>query len=126
MKHIMQRDLTYSIGVIARFLCAEYYTKDEIKALMLYLAQVGDVEAPETLLSSIASLSGQHEETIMTIAEALEQKGRREAYREAYLESKKAALETARELKAAGMSIETIKQVLRAFSLTDDDLQQLH
>lgn len=126
-KHIRQRDLVELINQVAALLLAGYTSEKQVRTLMNYMFQVGETEHPEALLTQLASQVPQHGDTLMTIAEQLEQKGlqkgRIEGMRLGEAKGRQeAVLEMARNMLAKGIDAETILSVT---GLTAADLEQV-
>jgi conserved hypothetical protein (putative transposase or invertase) len=75
-KHIRQRDLCGLLEQLVTLLLLGYTTETQLKALVNYMFQYGNTENCSALLEKLAQRTPQHKETLMTIAEQLEQKGR--------------------------------------------------
>ena len=58
-----------------------YTTETQLKALVSYMFVEGNTENCSALLEKLAQRAPKHRETLMTIAEQLEQKGREEGQR---------------------------------------------
>ena len=126
-KHIRQRDLVELINQVAALLLAGYTTEKQVRTLMNYMFQVGETEYPEALLTQLASQVPQHGDTLMTIAEQLEQKGLQKGLQTGRMEGRvegrqEALLEMARNMLAKGIDAETILSVT---GLTAADLEQV-
>lgn len=130
-KHIRQRDLVELINQVAALLLAGYTSEKQVRTLMNYMLQVGETEHPEALLTQLASQVPQHGDTLMTIAEQLEQKGLQKGRMEGMQlgEAKgrqegrqEAVFEMARNMLAKGIDAETILSVT---GLTTADLERV-
>ncbi|MGL5266858.1 MAG: Rpn family recombination-promoting nuclease/putative transposase [Plesiomonas shigelloides] len=130
-KHIRQRDLVELINQVAALLLAGYTSEKQVRTLMNYMFQVGETEYPEALLTQLASQVPQHGDTLMTIAEQLEQKGLQKGRMEGRMEGmqlgeakgrQEAVLEMARNMLAKGIDAETILSVT---GLTAADLERV-
>ncbi|ATI65979.1 Rpn family recombination-promoting nuclease/putative transposase [Edwardsiella tarda] len=130
-KHIRQRDLAELLNQVVTLLLAGYTTEKQVRSLMNYMFQVGETQNPEALLTTLASQVPQHGDTLMTIAEQLEQKGmqkgmqqgRQEGRVEGLVEGRQEAQrEMARNMLAIGIDHATIMQVT---GLTAAELEQV-
>ncbi|WP_413465846.1 Rpn family recombination-promoting nuclease/putative transposase [Plesiomonas shigelloides] len=123
-KHIRQRDLVELINQVAALLLEGYTNEKQVRTLMNYMFLVGETDHPEALLTQLASQVPQHGDTLMTIAEQLEQKGLQKGRMEGMQlgEAKgrqKAVREMARNMLAKGIDIETISSIT---GMTTDEL----
>ena len=131
-KHICQRDLAELIHQVATLLLEGYTNEKQVRTLLHYMFQVGETEHPDTLLTQLASQVPQHGDTLMTIAEQLEQKGLQKGRMEGRMEGmqlgeakgrqegrQEAVREMARNMLAKGIDIETISSVT---GMTADEL----
>ncbi|EMF7823976.1 TPA: Rpn family recombination-promoting nuclease/putative transposase [Yersinia enterocolitica] len=118
-KHIRQRELSELSDQLVMVIASGYTTEDQLKAAINYIIQVGDTANPEAFLRSLAHRLPQHEESLMTIAQKLEQKG--EARGEAIGE-KNATLKIARTMLANGLDRAT---VMKMTGLSDKELAQI-
>ncbi|HDL7822884.1 TPA: Rpn family recombination-promoting nuclease/putative transposase [Yersinia enterocolitica] len=114
-KHIRQRDLAELLDQLVMLIASGYTTEDQLKAAINYIIQVGDTAEPEAFLRSLANRLPQHEESLMTIAQKLEQKG--EARGE-----KNATLKIARTMLANGLDRAT---VMKMTGLREEELAQI-
>ncbi|EKN3838385.1 Rpn family recombination-promoting nuclease/putative transposase, partial [Yersinia enterocolitica] len=114
-KHIRQRDLAELLDQLVMLIASGYTTEDQLKAAINYIIQVGETAEPEALIRSMAQRLPQHEESLMTIAQKLEQKG--EARGE-----KNATLKIARTMLANGLDRAT---VMRMTGLREEELAQI-
>ncbi|UYW75356.1 Rpn family recombination-promoting nuclease/putative transposase [Pseudocitrobacter faecalis] len=80
-KHIRQRDLSGLLEQLVTLLLLGYTTETQLKALVSYMFVEGNTENCSALLEKLAQRAPKHRETLMTIAEQLEQKGREEGQR---------------------------------------------
>lgn len=87
-KHIRLRDLAELMEQLVTLLPMGYTTHDQLKTLLNYMVQAGNSRDPETFIRQLAHRSAEHKETLMTIAEYLEQKGRERGRCEGHLEGK--------------------------------------
>ncbi|HDL7089127.1 TPA: Rpn family recombination-promoting nuclease/putative transposase [Yersinia enterocolitica] len=118
-KHIRQRELSELSDQLVMVIASGYTTEDQLKAAINYIIQVGDTADPEAFLRSLANRLPQHEESLMTIAQKLEQKG--EARGEAN-GLKKGKLEIARTMFANGLDRAT---VMKMTGLSEEELAQI-
>ncbi|WP_194207923.1 Rpn family recombination-promoting nuclease/putative transposase [Superficieibacter sp. 1612_C1] len=122
-KHIRQRDLAGLLEQLVTLLLPGYTTHRQLVTLFNYIGQYGSTLDAGTFFRQLARRLPQHEETLMTIAEQLEQKGREEGREEGHKEGRRAeALRIARNLLRDGVGQES---VLRATGLSTSDLQRL-
>ena len=77
-KHIRHRDIMELVEPLVTLLLTDYTTDKQVQSLMSYLLQVGETDNLEALITTLASSVPKHEETLMTIAEQLQAKGRKE------------------------------------------------
>ncbi|CDT74128.1 conserved hypothetical protein [Vibrio coralliirubri] len=96
---------------LVTLLLTDYTTDKQIQSLMSYLLQVGETNNLEVLITSLASSVPKHEDTLMTIAEQLRQKGRQETLNE-----------MARKMMLNGLDQQTIMAVTE---MSKDELAQL-
>ncbi|EKN6164685.1 Rpn family recombination-promoting nuclease/putative transposase [Yersinia enterocolitica] len=114
-KHIRQRELSELSDQLVMVIASGYTTEDQLKAAINYIIQVGDTADPEAFLRSLANRLPQHEESLMTIAQKLEQKGEANGL-------KKGKLEVARTMFANGLDRAT---VMKMTGLSDKELAQI-
>ncbi len=74
-KHIRQRDLAQFLDKLSELLLTGLATESQVQALMHYLVQAGNTREPIKFIRELALRTPQHKETLMTIAEYLEQQG---------------------------------------------------
>lgn len=74
-KHIRQRDLAQLLDKLSELLLTGLATQSQVQALMHYLVQAGNTREPIKFIRELALRTPQHKETLMTIAEYLEQQG---------------------------------------------------
>lgn len=72
-KHARHRDIMELVEPLVTLLLRDYTTEKQVQSLISYLPQVGEANNPELLISTLASSVPKHEDTLMTIAEQLEQ-----------------------------------------------------
>ncbi|WP_438334937.1 Rpn family recombination-promoting nuclease/putative transposase [Edwardsiella tarda] len=134
-KHIRQRDVAELLNQVVTLLLAGYTTEKQVRTLMNYMFQVGETQNPEALLTTLASQVPQHGDTLMTIAEQLEQKGMQKGMQQGRQEGRvegrveglvegrqEAQREMARNMLAIGIDHATIMQVT---GLTAAELEQV-
>lgn len=81
-KHIRQRDLAELQPMLITLLAQGYLTENQINTLISYMLQAGTTEKPGPLIRELAKQSPRHKELLMTIAEWLEEKGRKKGRKE--------------------------------------------
>ena len=113
LKHIQTRDLAELMEQLVTLLTAGYTTDEQLDTLMSWMVQTGNTDKPEAFLLELARRSPQYEETLMTIAQKLEQKGlekgRLEGRQEGRSEGERnAALKIARTMLQNGMDRATV------------------
>ncbi len=74
-KHIRQRDLAQLLDKLGELLLTGLATQTQVQALMHYLVLAGNSREPIKFIRELARRTPQHKETLMTIAEYLEQQG---------------------------------------------------
>lgn len=74
-KHIRQRDLAQLLDKLGELLLTGLATQTQVQALMHYLVLAGNSREPVQFIRELAQRAPQHKETLMTIAEYLEQQG---------------------------------------------------
>ena len=74
-KHARHRDLMEIVEPLVTLLLTDYTTDKQVRSLISYLLQVGETNNPEALITTLAQSVPKHEDTLMTIAEQLEQRG---------------------------------------------------
>jgi predicted transposase/invertase (TIGR01784 family) len=130
-KHIHRRDLTELVDRLAPILLAGYLSSSQFISLIHYIVQVGETSDAETFVRELAQRLPQHGDTLMTIAQQLEQKGIEKGIQlgeqrgieqgrsEGRLEGK---LEVARTMLQNGIDRNT---VMRMTGLSEDELAQI-
>ena len=88
-KHIRQRDLTLILDKLVSILLLGYTSEQQLRAAINYLLSNANTPAPAAFLRQLARHTPQHKETLMTIAEHLEELGRRKGFREGRLKGRK-------------------------------------
>lgn len=81
-KHIRQRDLTLMLDKLVTTLLLGYTTEHQLESAIHYLLSSGNTPTPVAFLRQLALRSPQHKETLMTIADHLEERGRRKGFRQ--------------------------------------------
>ncbi|MDU2939829.1 MAG: Rpn family recombination-promoting nuclease/putative transposase [Enterobacteriaceae bacterium] len=87
-KHIRLRDLAELTEQLVTLLPMGYTTHNQLKTLLNYMVQAGNTCDPEAFIRQLAHRSAEHKETLMTIADYLEQKGRERGRYEGLQEGK--------------------------------------
>ncbi len=118
-KHIRQRDLAELLDQLVMLIASGYTTEDQLKAAINYIIQVGETAEPEALIRSMANRLPQHEESLMTIAQKLEQKGEARGIVKGRVEGK---LDVARTMLANGLDRAT---VMKMTGLREEELAQI-
>lgn len=134
-KHIRLRDMTLLLDKLVATLSLGYTTSQQLRAAMHYLLSRGNTPAPGAFLRRLAHRSPQHKETLMAIAEQLEELGRRKGFRQGRNEGrhegrlqgreegqKAEALRIASEMLRSGMDKAVVQ---RLTGLSDAELAQL-
>ncbi len=85
-KHIRQRDLMGIVEQLTSILLSGYANDRQLKTLFNYLLQTGNVRRFGRFIREVAHRVPQHRERLMTIAERLQEVGRRKGKREGRLE----------------------------------------
>lgn len=134
-KHIRLRDLSLLLGKLVTALSLGYTTSQQLRAAMHYLLSNGNTPAPVAFLRRLAHHSPQHKDTLMTIAEQLEELGRRKGFRQGRKEGRQEGRQEGREegQKAEALRIadEMLRSgidrpaVLRLTGLSEAELAQL-
>ncbi|MCU5772531.1 Rpn family recombination-promoting nuclease/putative transposase [Erwiniaceae bacterium BAC15a-03b] len=124
-KHIRQRDIAELEPHLVMLLQLDYTTPEQLEALFSYMLMAGDTENPGLLISSLAQSLPQHEEILMTIAQKLQDKARKEGMllgeqKGRQAERLETKLEIARKMLANGMDHNT---VMTMTGLTQDDVE---
>lgn len=123
-KHIRQRDLATLLDRLGALLIENWLTAPQLAALIHYMLQAGGTQQPEQLIVKLAEYSPQHREQLMTIAEWLAEKGRKQGVVQGMekgeaLGRREEAVKIARNMLNAGLSVTLITQLT---GLTADDL----
>ncbi|MFS2223220.1 Rpn family recombination-promoting nuclease/putative transposase, partial [Pantoea sp. B65] len=77
-KHIRQRDMAELEPLLVMLLQLDYNTSEQLEALFNYMLMVGDTANPDAFISTLVQRLPQHGDIIMTIAQKLEEKARKE------------------------------------------------
>lgn len=124
-KHIRQRDLTGLVEQLIVILVKEYTNDGQLKTLFNYLVYSGDAPRFGRFIRELARRAPQHhKEGLMTIAERLQEVGRRKGKLEGRREGQIAGqriegLRIARMMLANGIALET---VLRITGLSEEEI----
>ncbi|MDE5426987.1 Rpn family recombination-promoting nuclease/putative transposase [Raoultella ornithinolytica] len=124
-KHIRQRDLTGLVEQLIVILVKEYTNDGQLKTLFNYLVYSGDAPRFGRFIRELARRAPQHhKEGLMTIAERLQEVGRRKGKLEGHREGQIAGqriegLRIARMMLANGIALET---VLRITGLSEEEI----
>lgn len=120
-KHIRQRDLTKLVEQIIAILVKEYTNDSQLKTLFNYLVYSGDAPRFGRFIRELARRAPQHhKEELMTIAERLQEVGRRKGKIEGRLAGQRIeGLRIARMMLANGIALET---VLRITGLSEEEV----
>ena len=120
-KHVRQRDLTKLVEQIIAILVKEYTNDSQLKTLFNYLVYSGDAPRFGRFIRELARRAPQHhKERLMTIAERLQEVGRRKGKIEGRHEGQLAeGLRIARMMLANGIALET---VLRITGLSEEEV----
>lgn len=123
-KHIRQRDLATLQEQLGVLLLENWLTAPQLSAIISYMLQAGGTQHPEELIIRLAEHSPQHWEQLMTIAEWLAEKGRKEGMEKGIEQGeaigrREEAFKIARNMLSAGL---TVSLVMELTGLTADDL----
>ena len=122
-KHIRQRDLAELQPMLITLLAQGYLTENQINTLISYMLQAGTTEKPGPLIRELAKQSPRHKELLMTIAEWLEEKGRKQGQQEGEQEGREAATRSiAARMLARGLERQTVQELT---GLSDEELAAL-
>ena len=77
-KHIHQRNLTVFMDKLVAVLLTDHLASPQVKTLINYIIQAGETADAEAFIRELALRVPQHGDELMTIAQQLEQKGRKE------------------------------------------------
>ncbi|RDL15981.1 putative transposase/invertase (TIGR01784 family) [Serratia fonticola] len=126
-KHIHHRDLAELVDRLAPILLTGYLSSSQVVSLVHYIVQAGETSDAEAFVRQLAQRVPQHGDTLMTIAQQLEQKGiekgiqlgRQEGHSEG---ERDATLKIARTMLQNGLDRNT---VMKMTGLTEDELAQI-
>ncbi|WP_447881796.1 Rpn family recombination-promoting nuclease/putative transposase [Serratia fonticola] len=130
-KHIHHRDLAELVDRLAPILLAGYLSSSQVVSLVHYIVQAGETSDAEAFVRQLAQRVPQHGDTLMAIAQQLEQKGiekgiekgiqlgRQEGHSEG---ERDATLKIARTMLQNGLDRNT---VMKMTGLTEDELAQI-
>lgn len=138
-KHIHRRDLAGLLDRLATVLLTGHLTGQQLVSLINYLIQAGETDDAEAFVRQLAQRVPQHGDTLMTIAQQLEQKGIEKGLERGRVEGRQegiqlgeqrgiekgervASLKIARTMLANGLDRST---VMKMTGLSEDDLSQL-
>ncbi|MEQ4545167.1 MAG: Rpn family recombination-promoting nuclease/putative transposase [Pantoea agglomerans] len=130
-KHIRQRDLAELMDRLVSILMAGEHTSSQVISLVNYIVQAGEVSDAKTFVQKLAQRVPQHENTLMTIAQQLEQIGLEKGIAQGRIEGKEIGLQQgmqsmqlriARTMLMSGMDRYTVMQMT---GLTEEELAQL-
>jgi len=113
-KHIRQRDLNDLLDNLVILLHTWSLPRQQLVSLINYFSQAGQVKNAENFVRKLAQRIPQYKETLMTIAEQLEQKGRNEGV-------KQGKFEVARTMLQKGLDD---KMIMEMTGLNDKELAQ--
>ena len=123
-KHVRALEQLKDLEPLVLLFKSDYTDGQTLTVLVNYLIQTGDIPEPNKLFQTLVQQLPQHEETIMTIAERLEQKGRQEGRQEGIQEGRQEeAMKIARMMLKDGYDESAIKKLT---GLTVKELKQLH
>lgn len=130
-KHIHQRDIAALTDRLVTLLMADYLSSPQVTVLIHYLIQAGESADSEAFVRELARRVPQHGDSLMTIAQQLEQKGVEKGRAEGMLLGEQRGiekgieqgkLEVARTMLQNGLDHCTVMQIT---GLSDDVLAQL-
>ncbi len=90
-------------------------TEAQLNTLLRYMLQAGTTEHPGALIRTLAAQSPRHKELMMTIAEWLEEKGRKQGQQEGEQEATRSI---AARMLARGLERQTVQELT---GLSDED-----
>lgn len=123
-KHIRLRDLSEKFEPLVTVISSGYTTDEQLVVLINYMVQAGETADPESFIRELAERSPQQKETLMTIAEKLEQKGVAKGLQQGRQEGRlEGRLEVAHKMLARGLDFAAVQEMT---GLTADELKQLH
>jgi len=118
-KHIRHRDLADLTGILAPLLLSGYLSSAQILSLFNYIIKAGDTTDAEAFLRGLAQQLPKYKETLMTIAQKLEQKGIQMGFEKG---EREARLKIARNMLDNGLDAGT---VMKMTGLTQTELAQI-
>ncbi|HHB8886417.1 TPA: Rpn family recombination-promoting nuclease/putative transposase [Klebsiella pneumoniae] len=122
-KHIRHRDLAELQVPLIALMTQGYLTEAQLNTLLRYMLQAGTTEHPGALIRTLAAQSPRHKELMMTIAEWLEEKGRKQGKQEGEQEGREAATRSiAARMLARGLERQTVQELT---GLSDEELAAL-
>ena len=130
-KHIRQRDLSHILQQLVEVVLMGYTDHQQFKTLFTYMSLHGNSADPDNFIDQLVERLPQYEDTLMTIAEYLKQKGREEGKQRWLQEGLNEGLQAGEHREACrialmmlenGMDTET---VLRMTRLSADELAML-
>ena len=130
-KHIRQRDLAELQPMLITLLAQGYLTENQINILISYMLQAGTTEKPGPLIRELAKQSPRHKELLMTIAEWLEEKGRKKGRKEGRQEGLQEGLQEGRREISRSIALKMLacglepKMVMELTGLSQEELSSL-
>ena len=118
-KHIRHRDLAELQVPLIALMTQGYLTEAQLNTLLRYMLQAGTTEHPGALIRALAAQSPRHKELMMTIAEWLEEKGRKQGQQEGEQEATRSI---AARMLARGLERQTVQELT---GLSDEELAAL-
>ena len=118
-KHIRHRDLAELQVPLITLMTQGYLTEAQLNTLLRYMLQAGTTEHPGALIRTLAAQSPRHKELMMTIAEWLEEKGRKQGQQEGEQEATRSI---AARMLARGLERQTVQELT---GLSDEELAAL-
>jgi len=131
-KHIRQRDLNTLLDQLVTLMLTEFMTGQQVMALINYMLQAGETPDVKALIRELAQRVPQHEDELMTLAQQLEQIGRKQGLEQGLeqglaqgrqLGEQEASLKIARNLLENGMDVAS---VMKMTGLSEDELKQIN
>lgn len=128
-KHIHQRDAAEVMERLATVLLAGYHSSSQVVSLVNYLLQAGETADAKAFVRELARRVPQHGDSLMTIAQQLEQigieQGRMEGIRLGMAKGERAAkFKIARAMLQSGMDRHTILQMTGLSEAEVADIRQ--
>lgn len=127
-KHIRQRDLSLVLDKLVTTLSLGYTTAQQLHTAMHYLISTGNTPTPVDFLRQLALRTPQHKDTLMTIAEHLEELGRRKGFRQGKKEGLNVGLKEGQKAEALRIASHMLSSgfdkalVLQITGLSDEDV----